>query len=99
MFWHFYQQPRTGGQVYNAGGSRFANCSMQEAIALCEEIAGNKMSDSYSDQNRIGDHIWYVSAVSRFEQHYPGWKFEYGLTPTLTQIFNELRRRKPVPSA
>jgi len=99
MFWHFYQQPRTGGQVYNAGGSRFANCSMQEAIVMCEEITSNKMSYSYSEQNRIGDHIWYVSDVSRFEQHYPGWKFEYGLTATLTQIFEELRQRKPVPTA
>ena len=93
MFWHFYQAPRPGGEVYNAGGSRFANCSMQEAIALCEEITGNKMSYSYSEQNRVGDHIWYVSDVSRFQQHYPGWQFEYGLTPTLTQIFNELRQR------
>jgi len=95
MFWHFYQQPRPGGQVYNAGGSRFANCSMQEAIALCETITGNKMSYSYSDQNRVGDHIWYVSDVSRFQEHYPGWQFEFGLTPTLTQIFNELRQRQP----
>ena len=93
MFWHFYQAPRPGGEVYNAGGSRFANCSMQEAIALCEEITGNKMNYSYSEQNRVGDHIWYVSDVSRFQQHYPGWQFEYGLTPTLTQIFNELRQR------
>ncbi|WP_375415781.1 NAD-dependent epimerase/dehydratase family protein [uncultured Hymenobacter sp.] len=98
MFWHFYQQPRTGGQVYNAGGSRFANCSMQEAIVLCEEITGNKISHSYSAQNRVGDHIWYVSDVSRFQQHYPGWRFEYGLTATLTQIFEELRQRQPVPA-
>jgi CDP-paratose 2-epimerase len=99
MFWHFYQQPRTGGKVYNAGGGRFANCSMQEAIALCEEITGNKMSYSYSEQNRVGDHIWYVSDVRRFQQHYPGWQFEFGLTATLTQIFNELRQRQPAPSA
>ena len=95
MFWYFYQQPRPGGQVYNAGGSRFANCSMQEAIALCETITGNKMSYSYSDQTRVGDHLWYVSDVSRFQEHYPGWRFEFGLTPTLTQIFNELRQRQP----
>ncbi|MBJ6108610.1 NAD-dependent epimerase/dehydratase family protein [Hymenobacter sp. BT523] len=99
MFWHFYQAPRPGGEVYNAGGGRFANCSMQEAIALCEEITGNKMSYSYSEQNRVGDHIWYVSDVRRFQQHYPGWQFEYGLTATLTQIFTELRRRQPAPTA
>ena len=95
MFWNFYQHPRPGGQVYNAGGGRFANCSMQEAIALCEKITDNKLSHSYSDQNRLGDHIWYVSDVSRFEQHYPEWKFTCDLTSTLTQIFEELRVRQP----
>ncbi|RZK98646.1 MAG: NAD-dependent epimerase, partial [Hymenobacter sp.] len=93
MFWHFYQAPRPGGQVYNAGGGRFANCSMQEAIALCETITGNRVSHSYSDQNRVGDHIWYVSDVSRFAQHYPGWQPQYDLVSTLTQIFEELRIR------
>lgn len=96
MFWHFYQAPQSGGQVYNAGGGRFANCSMQEAIALCETITGNKMNYSYSDQNRVGDHIWYVSDVSRFQQHYPNWSFTYDLISTLTQIFNELNVRQVV---
>ena len=94
MFWHFYQQPRAGGQVYNAGGGRFANCSMQEAIALCETITGRKMNTTYSDQHRRGDHIWYVSDVSRFEQHYPEWQFTHDLTSTLTQMFDELRERQ-----
>ena len=94
MFWNFYQRPRSGGLVYNAGGSRFANCSMQEAIALCETITGNKLNCSYSAQNRVGDHIWYVSDVSRFEQHYPDWRFTYDLTATLTQMFDELRERQ-----
>ncbi len=93
MFWHFYQAPRPGGEVYNAGGSRFANCSMQEAIALCETITGNQISHSYSDQNRVGDHIWYVSDVSRFQKHYPAWQFEYGIEATLGQMFEELRQR------
>ena len=96
MFWHFYQAPRPGGQVYNAGGGRFANCSMQEAIALCETITGNKMQHTYSDQNRVGDHIWYVSDVGHFRRHYPGWQPEYDLVSTLTQIFNELRLRQSV---
>lgn len=96
MFWHFYQAPRPGGQVYNAGGGRFANCSMQEAIALCETITGNKMQCTYSDQNRVGDHIWYVSDVGHFRRHYPGWQPEYDLVSTLTQIFNELRLRQPL---
>ncbi len=92
MFWHFYENPREG-EVYNAGGARFANCSMQEAIAVCERITGNKMNYTYSDTNRIGDHIWYISDVGKFKQHYPQWNFKYNLEDTLEQIFEELRNR------
>jgi CDP-paratose 2-epimerase len=92
MFWHFYQQPRSG-EVYNAGGSRYSNCSMLEAITLCEEITGNKLAFSYSENNRIGDHIWYISDVSRFQSHYPDWGFTYGIKETLTEMFYSLKKR------
>lgn len=92
MFWHFYQNPRQG-EVYNAGGSRFANCSMLEAIKMCEEITGNKMNYQYSENNRIGDHIWYVSDVSKFKQHYPEWGFKYDLQHTLVEIFEGMKQR------
>ena len=74
MFWQFYQAPRPG-EVYNAGGGRHSNCSMQEAIALCEEMAGKKMNVVYSEQNRIGDHIWYISDTRKFQSHYPAWSY------------------------
>lgn len=92
MFKHFYENPRAG-EVYNAGGGRFANCSMHEAIAMCEEITGNKMNYSYSETNRSGDHIWYVSDVDKFKNHYPNWDFKYNLRDTLAQIFEELKNR------
>ena len=92
MFWHFYQQPRMG-EVYNAGGSRYSNCSMLEAITLCEEITGNKLSFSYTENNRIGDHIWYVSDVSKFQSHYPKWEFTYGIKETLTEMYHSLKER------
>ena len=79
--------------MYNAGGGRFANCSMLEAIAQCEAITGNKMNIQYSDQARIGDHIWYISDVGKFKRHYPGWNNRYGLTETLTGIFEGLEQR------
>jgi CDP-paratose 2-epimerase len=85
MFWHFYLQPRPG-EVYNAGGGRHSNCSMLEAIAICESITGNKMNYIYSEDNRIGDHIWWISDVYRFKTHYPGWNWKYDLTDILTQI-------------
>ena len=92
MFWHFYLNPREG-EVYNAGGARFANCSMQEAIRMCEQITGNRMNFSYSETNRSGDHIWYISDVGKFKEHYPQWDFQYNLEDTLAQIFEELRAR------
>ena len=92
MFWHFYQNPRPG-EVYNAGGGRFANISMLEAITLSEKISGKKISYSYSDTNRIGDHIWYVSDLSKFKEHYPNWNWEYGMEETLTQIHDGIAAR------
>ena len=92
MFWHFYQAPRSG-EVYNAGGGRFSNCSMQEAITVSEEITGKKMNYSYSTQNRIGDHIWYISDQTKFKQHYPNWKQEYNISMILSEIFAGLNKR------
>jgi CDP-paratose 2-epimerase len=92
MFWNYYQAPRFG-EVYNAGGSRYSNCSMLEAITLCEEITGNKLSYSYSNTNRIGDHIWYISDVSKFQSHYPEWEFTYGIKETLMEMYYSLKER------
>jgi CDP-paratose 2-epimerase len=87
MFWHFYQNPQIAA-VYNAGGGRHSNCSMIEAIELCEQITGRKMNLTYAEENRIGDHIWWISDVSKFRQHYPAWTWKYNLTDILTQIYN-----------
>jgi CDP-paratose 2-epimerase len=92
MFWHFHQNPRSG-EAYNAGGSRFSNCSMLEAIEMCEAITGNKMNYSLSETNRIGDHIWYISDVSKFKLHYPDWDYQYGIQEILEEIYNGLRKR------
>ncbi len=92
MFWHFYQNPRHG-EVYNAGGGRFANCSMKEAIVVCEEITGKKMNYSYSETSRIGDHIWYICDLSKFKNHYPDWNYKYDLKNTLVEIFGGLKSR------
>ena len=87
-FYHFYQNPRVA-EVYNIGGSRFSNCSMLEAIALCEEITGKKMNWSYSETNRIGDHIWWISDVQKFKAHYPEWDFKYNVEDILKEIFTQ----------
>jgi CDP-paratose 2-epimerase len=87
MFWYFYQKPQAG-EVYNAGGGRFSNCSMAEAITKCEEITGKKMNYSYNEANRIGDHIWWISDVRKFKEHYPSWSWKNDIDDILTQIYN-----------
>jgi CDP-paratose 2-epimerase len=92
MFWNYYLNPKPG-KVYNAGGGRFANCSMLEAIEICERISGNKLNYTYSEINRIGDHIWYISDLTKFKIDYPNWICEYGIEETLFQIFNGIKSR------
>jgi len=66
---------------------------MQEAIALCEDITGNKMKYTYLDDNRIGDHIWWIGDVRKFQSHYPGWKFTYDIRAILEEIHHGLEGR------
>jgi CDP-paratose 2-epimerase len=84
-FWHFFQAPRCG-EVYNLGGGRHSHCSMLEAIAACEEISGKKLGWTYVEENRIGDHIWWISDVRKFRGHYPGWGYRYDLRGILEEI-------------
>ncbi|MCS6812794.1 MAG: NAD-dependent epimerase/dehydratase family protein [Cyanobacteria bacterium] len=87
-FYHVYLAPRVA-EVYNIGGSRFSNCSMLEAIHLCEAIADRKLNWCYVDRNRIGDHIWWISDISKFQQHYPSWEFTYTIKDILGEIFTQ----------
>ena len=84
-FWQFFQAPRVA-EVYNLGGSRHSNCSMLEAIARCEAISGKKLDWTYVEDNRIGDHIWWISDVRKFQAHYPDWKYRYDLDAILREI-------------
>jgi len=85
MFWYFHQNPRAG-EAYNAGGARNSNVSMLEAIAKTEKILGKKANYEYVDQNRVGDHIWYISDVTKFKSHYPNWNFTYNLDQIIEEI-------------
>lgn len=84
-FYEFFKNPRVG-EVYNIGGGRYSNCSMLEGIRLCEEIAGRKLNWSYSEQNRTGDHIWWISDNGRFADHYPEWSLKYDVPAILQEI-------------
>jgi CDP-paratose 2-epimerase len=94
-FFEFYKQPRSG-EVYNMGGGRFSNCSMLEAIQLCEEITGRPMKWIYTEKNRIGDHIWYISDLDKFKGHYPNWQMKYNVPAILHEIY-EINRERWLP--
>ena len=83
-------------EVYNIGGGRENNCSMLEAIHLCQEICGRELQHTYVDENRIGDHIWYISDSSRFKGQYPQWKIKHTVIDILQEIHDSnLHRWRP----
>ena len=77
----FFHAPRVA-EVYNLGGGRHSNCSVLEAIALSEQIAGRSLEWAYDDTNRIGDHIWWIGDNGRFAADYPTWSLSYDI-PTI----------------
>ena len=85
-FHEFYKNPRSA-EVYNIGGGRYSNCSMLEAITLSEQITGNEFNCKYVDENRRGDHIWWVGDLTRFEEHYPNWSIQHDVPQILKEIF------------
>ncbi len=97
-FHAFVDAPRAG-EVYNIGGSRFSHCSMLEAIVMCEAIAGRQLSWTYEEQNRVGDHIWYVSDIGKFKAHYPAWEQKYDVKALLQDIHDRNVERWQVGAA
>jgi CDP-paratose 2-epimerase len=84
----FIAAPRAAA-VYNIGGGRESNCSMLEAIALCEKITGRELDWTYSEENRVGDHIWWISDLSRFQADYPEWQLTHDVPMILQEIHDE----------
>ena len=91
-FDHFYKNPRKG-EFYNMGGARHSNISMLEAIQKLESLTGKKLEWEYYDTPRVGDHIWYISDVSKFKKHYPDWDFKYDIDMIMQEIVDGLMRR------
>ena len=87
-FWEFYKKPKRGA-VYNIGGSRFSNCSILEAIKEIEELTNIKIKKKIIKQNRVGDHVWYITNNKKFKKDYPGWKQKY----TTKKIIKELIKK------
>ena len=70
------------------GGSRHSNVSVLEAIRLIKELSGHSLEYTISDQARSGDHVWYISDVKKFQNHYPNWKYEYDIESILKEMIS-----------
>ena len=84
-FEEFIKAPRAG-EVYNLGGGRENAASMMECITMVEDMTGKKLNSTYSEKNRIGDHICYISDLTKLKTHYPNWS----ITRSLPQICREI---------
>ena len=87
-FWEFYKKPGYG-KVYNTGGGRFSNCSIIEALNIVEKLAKIKIKRKILKQNRVGDHIWYVSSMKKFRNDYPNWKQKYSSTKIIKELIDK----------
>ncbi len=83
----FWQAPRVG-EVYNIGGGRANSCSILEGFERAAALTGRPMVHDYTDQNRAGDHICYISDLTKIRAHYPDWD----LSKSLDDIFSEIHR-------
>jgi CDP-paratose 2-epimerase len=84
----FRRAPRAAA-VYNIGGGRFSNCSMLEAIDVCERVAGRELSWEMGEEPRIGDHRWWISDLAPFEADYPDWQLRYGVEEILREMYEQ----------
>ena len=84
-FWEFFKKPKRG-EVYNIGGGRYSNCSILEALNLVEKISNISISRNVVRIPRIGDHIWYISNLKKFRNHYPKWKQKYNTKKILGEL-------------
>ena len=89
-FWEVYNNPKKG-EVYNMGGGRKSNCSIIEALDLVEDISKIKIEKKYVKENRVGDHIWYISDLSKFQKDYPKWKQEYNTKKILEELIENIK--------
>lgn len=94
----FHRSPRAAA-VYNIGGGRESNCSMLEAIEMCERIAGRELEWSMGEQARVGDHRWWISDLGEFQNDYPGWFVKYGVRDILIEIHDYNAVRWAMPGA
>jgi len=84
-FWEFYKKPKYG-EVYNMGGGRYSNCSVLEALDIVEKLKNINIKKKIIKENRVGDHIWYVSNTKKFKKDYPNWKQKYNTKKIIEEL-------------
>ena len=86
-FWNYFKKPRAG-EAYNIGGGRMSNCSVLEALKIVEQLTNTPVIKKKIKQNRVGDHIWYISNTKKFKKHYPKWKQKYNNLKIIEELIN-----------
>ena len=97
-FQAFIEEPKPKA-VYNIGGCRENSVSILEAIEAIERLSGEKLQWKYSDQNRIGDHICYISDMKRFKADYPRWFHQHRLDSILKEMVEAAVPRQAAATA
>ncbi len=88
----FINSPKIA-EVYNLGGGRENSISILEAFSLVEDISGKKMRYNYSDKNREGDHICYISDLTKMRKDFPKWDITKDLKCTFNEIYESWAKR------
>lgn len=83
--WAFAQAPRPG-EVYNIGGGRANSASVLECVCRIDALLGRKVKTTYVDQARKGDHICYISDLTKLQTHYPNWRLTYSLERIVEEL-------------
>ena len=86
-FWEFYKKP-SKGEIFNIGGGRYSNCSINEAINVVENETNKKINKQFLKEGRVGDHMWYVTDNSKFIKKYPKWKQKYNIKKIICELIN-----------
>ena len=82
----YFEAPKANGEVYNIGGGTYSNCSVLEAITITQSITNKKLRYTIKDENRIGDHKWWISDTRKFKTHFSNWKQIYNIENIITNI-------------
>ena len=90
-FWEFYKKPKKGA-VYNIGGGRYSNCSIIEALDIVEDIAKIKIKKKIFKKNRTGDHIWYISNLTKFKKDYPNWQQKFNTKKIIKELIHSTNK-------